>query len=299
MTTVSLPSRSLPSSYFCAPHRSITCCFVLFVCVTSVWWECISYRCLNVLTVHTYILEILIFASVVRSRIPVHHGTICAGRPWEQSSTCQWARPALCCCSHGTDCSAASLTSHSLDNPVSVVPWTSQLPIPASSMACADRHPCWVMDAASPALHSKSSSWLILLLLFWSWAKAGCKGKALLPYIHNEVTWHLSSIAGLTKIWGKIQSEKCLGSIITLLKPYHSPLPFSPTAAFWAKTAEAGGRGRRVKEWEAHSRETWGCERPWWPSWGLAWESTQGAVWKWNSKKRELHIWPGKCCLPS
>lgn len=189
MTTVSLPSWSLPSSYFCAPHRSITYCFFLFVCVTSVWWECISYRCLHVLTVHTYILEILIFASVVRNRIPVHHGTICAGRPWEQSSTCQWARPALCCCTHGTDCSAASLTSHSLDNPVSVVPWTSQLPIPASSMACADRHPCWVMDTASPALHSKSSSWLVLFLLFWSWAKAGCKGKALLPYIHNSMKW--------------------------------------------------------------------------------------------------------------
>lgn len=85
----------------------------------SVWWECISYRCLNVLIVHAYILEILIFVSVVRNRIPVHHGTVCAGRPWEHSSTCQWALPVLFCC-----------TSHILDYPVPIVPWTSQLPIP-------------------------------------------------------------------------------------------------------------------------------------------------------------------------
>lgn len=41
------------------------------------------------------------------------------GRPWEHSSTCQWALPVLFCC-----------TSHILDYPVPIVPWTSQLPIP-------------------------------------------------------------------------------------------------------------------------------------------------------------------------
>lgn len=171
MTTLSLPSRSLPSSYFCAAHRSSMLgffCF-LFMSHASVWWECISYRCLNVLIVHAYLLEILIFASVVRNGIPVHHGTVCAGKPWEHSSTCQWVLPALFCCryTNGTDCSAESL--HQPFSGFSCAHCSLNIRVThpsARSTTCADKYPCWMMDTAIPALHSKSSSWL--LLLFWS-----------------------------------------------------------------------------------------------------------------------------------
>lgn len=128
MTAVSLPSKSLPGSYFCAPHRSIMWVFFSF----CVWWECFSYRCLNVLRVHAYILEILIFASLVRNRISVHHGAVCAGRPWEQSSPCQWSLPALCCPCHtdGTACPAVSLHQSFPGQPCVHCSLNIPLPIP-------------------------------------------------------------------------------------------------------------------------------------------------------------------------
>lgn len=126
------------------------------------------------------------------------------------------------------------------------------------------------------------------------------KIKALLSHIHKSVRW-LASVAGITKDCGQDPKRKCLGCSISLLKPHHSPWKgFQPHNRFLCKGSMSWRwREEGKAEWEAHDGHAWDCERPWWPSWGLVWESAKGAAWKWSSKKRELEIWAGKCCLPS
>lgn len=114
---------------------------------------------------------------------------------------------------------------------------------------------------ASPALHSKSSSWLVLLF-FGVKLKQAIKEKLCCPIYTNQ--WSdLASIAELTKLWDKIQRWKMFGLHHHPAEPSPLPAAFQPHSSFLSKDSRSWRRREEGKvEWEANSGDTWGCERP-------------------------------------
>lgn len=156
-------------------------------------------------------------------------------------------------------------TSHFLDNPVSIVPWTSQLSLCWQHSLC--RQAPLLNDGCSHPLCSARA--VHGLFCFYSSGvklKQPIKQKLCCPIYTNQWSGlHPSQDSPNSEAISKVKNVWAASSPCwTLTTPL---LASSPTSAFWAKTAEAGGRGRRVKQsGKPTVGTTWGCERAWWLS---------------------------------